>query len=38
MRGVIADNGNIASKVAAAMPKAQSELENLIATYMDTAE
>ena len=38
MRGVIADNGNIASTVAAAMPKAQSELDKLIATYMDTAE
>ena len=35
---VIAENGNIASTVAAAMPKAQSELDKLISTYMDTAE
>ena len=38
MRGVIAGNGNIASTVAAAMPKAQAELDKLIATYMDTGE
>lgn len=38
MRGVIAENGNIASTVAAAMPKAQSELDKLIAAYMDAAE
>ena len=38
MRGVIAGNGNIASTVAAAMPKAQSELDKLIAAYMDAAE